>query len=101
MKASLGRLRPCGLGLALGLVALALLVSALSGRRGLAGVWELDREVAMAERRNFKLVQDIARIREEIEALRNDDASLERAARRQAHLVRPGETLYRLSPVNP
>lgn len=101
MGGGLDRTRAGGLGLVLGVVALALTASAVTGDRGLLGIWALDREVTDAERYNFELVQKISRIREEIHALQNDDATLERAARRQAHLVRPGETLYRLSPPNP
>ena len=97
----LTKARDRGPGLLLGAVALALLLSALTGDRGLLGLWELDREVAEAERKNFELVQKISRVREESRAIQNDDATLERAARRQAHLVRPGEILYRLPPTNP
>ena len=75
-----------------------LLASALAGAGGLAGVGSLGRELDAAERQNFELVQEIAQIRGKIEELRNNDETLERVARRQAHLVRPGETLYRLQP---
>lgn len=85
----------------MGLVAAGLILSAVTGDQGLRGAWRLDREVAEAEQKNFELVQRISAIREEIRAIENDDETLERVARRQAHLVRPGEVLYRLSPANP
>lgn len=92
-----------GSGVALGITALAaaLLISALGSDRGLRGAWSTHREVVRAEQRNFELVQQIASLRSEILALREDDQTLEKVARRQAHLVRPGETLYRLPEVNP
>lgn len=90
-----------GPAIALGLVAAALVLSAATGERGLRGAWRLDQEVAAAKRKNFELVQKISAIRDEIRAIENDDGTLERVARRQAHLVRPGEILYRLSPPNP
>lgn len=88
--------RAGGFALPLCCLALLLLASAVTGEQGLFGAWELEREVADAERMNFELVQKISETREEIHAIENDDATLERVARRQAHLVRPGETLYRL-----
>jgi len=97
----LAKVRAGGLGLVLVAVAVGLLTSAVTGDRGLVGIWELDREVSEAEQHNFELVQKISHIREEIHAIQFDDTTLERAARRQAHLVRPGEILYRLSPTNP
>lgn len=101
MAGRLENLRTHGLGLALGVIALAMLASAVTGDRGLLGAWELRREVAEAEHENFELVQEITRIRQKIHAIESNDATLERAARRQAHLVRPGEILYRLPPANP
>lgn len=96
-----GKAREGGLGLSLGCLALLLLASAVTGDQGLFGAWELEREVAEAEQMNFELVQKISEIREEIHAIENDDATLERVARRQAHLVRPGEILYRLDTTDP
>ena len=90
--------RSNGLTILLGILAILLLASALAGAGGLAGVGSLGREVSAAEQQNFELVQETHQIREEIWALRNNDETLERVARRQAHLVRPGETLYRLRP---
>jgi len=101
MGKRLDKVRTGGLGLSLGVGALILLISAITGDQGLFGIWALGNEVAEAEQKNFDLVQKISGIREEIRAIENDDATLERAARRQAHLVRPGEILYRLDRPNP
>jgi cell division protein FtsB len=78
----------------LALLAAALLFSALTSEHGLAGILALQNEIAEAKQSNFRIVQRLARIREEIRSIRLDDDRLEQVSRRHAHLVRPGETLY-------
>lgn len=91
-------LRRSWLALALGGLAAALLLSALQGERGLARVLQLERELADVNDRNFRLVQEIDRLRHELTMVRTDDATLERVARRHLGMVRPGEVLYRVRP---
>lgn len=74
----------------------AMLVSALSGERGLARVASLERELAETNGHNFQLVQEINRLQRQLQRIRTDDAALERVARARLSLVRGGEVLYRL-----
>jgi len=86
------------LGLLLGSLSAALLLSAVNGERGLARVIQLDTELELANDRNFHLVQEIDRLRHDLKMVRSDDATLERVARRHLGMVRPGEVLYRVRP---
>lgn len=76
-----------GAGVALGL-------SGLRGERGVAGVSALRRELRQLESESFDLLQAGEKARRQLEALQTDDAELERVARRELQLVRPGEVLY-------
>jgi len=76
------------------IVAAFLGITVLTGDHGLAGILSLRDELSEAKQANFRLVQKIARIKEEIDAIRKDDERLEQIARRQALLVRPDETIY-------
>ena len=73
---------------------LGLFASGLRGYRGVAGVVELRRELGEIESESFDLVQQGHEARRRLDALREDDHELERVARQQLHLVRPGEVLY-------
>lgn len=79
-------------------VAGTLLISAAWSERGLSRVVQLRAELARTEDRNFRLVQQIATLRRDIEMARSDDATLERLARRYLGMVRPGEVIYRVPP---
>lgn len=89
-------LRRNAVALALTLTGIVLLGSALFGHRGLAQVSRLQAEVTAAENRNFAILQENTHLRNELRGLRQDSSRLERAARARLHLVRDGETLYRL-----
>lgn len=86
------------LALALLAVAAVLLLSAAAGERGLTRVFQLEAELDQASDRNFRLVQQISSLRGDLEMTRSDDATLERLARRQLGMVRPGEMLYFVPP---
>jgi cell division protein FtsB len=73
---------------------IGLFASGLRGYRGVAGVVELRRELGEMESESFDLVQQDHEARRRLDALREDDHELERVARQQLHLVRPGEVLY-------
>ena len=91
-----GFLRQSWLALALFAVAGVLLVSAAWSERGLGRIWQLRGELAEAQDRNFRLVQQISALRRDLEMARSDDATLEHLARRYLGMVRPGEVLYRV-----
>ena len=52
-------------------------------------------ELRRADQRLTRLKQEEADVRKELKALRTDDARLERAARAELGMVRPGEIEYR------
>jgi cell division protein FtsB len=56
----------------------------------------LGEDVAVLRAENERLAADNARLALEARALRTDPAAIERAAREELRLVRPGEIVYRL-----
>lgn len=82
------------------LLALAgiLAASALGSERGLLRVRALRAELADSKGDGFALVQEIERLRRQLDDVRNDDETLERLVRRRSRYVRSGETLYQLAP---
>ena len=82
-------LRPLGLGL--GLVLAGFLYAAIDRESGLRTWLRLERDVAQAEQRIEGLRLRNARLRREIQALRDDPGALERAIREEIGWVQPGE----------
>lgn len=82
------------------LLALAgiLAASALGSERGLLRVRALRAELVGSKADGFALVQEIERLRRQLDDVRSDDETLERLVRRRSRFVRSGETLYQLSP---
>ncbi|RMG10784.1 MAG: septum formation initiator family protein [Deltaproteobacteria bacterium] len=82
------------------LVGLALVLAAASAfsEGGLPRVQRLEAEVARIEALNASLEQENAGLLLEIQALRSDDAAIERVAREELGLVRPGEIVFRFVP---
>lgn len=56
----------------------------------------LSQDVKSLKERNQRLSDDNARMRREVEALRDDPRALERAAREELGLVKPGEIVFSL-----
>jgi cell division protein FtsB len=82
-------------GWSIGVGALALLaaLSALDPS-GLRKYLDLAREAERMAAENAHLAGENARLSREVRALRTDPAALERAAREELRLVRPGERVY-------
>ncbi len=82
-------------GWAIGVGAVALLagLSALDPS-GLRKYVDLAREAERMTAENAHLAEENARLSREVRALRTDPAALERAAREELRLVRPGERDY-------
>jgi len=59
--------------------------------------WRLGQEKTRLEERNFVLQKENEILRERIYRLRHDDRYLERIAREELNLVRPGEIIYRFA----
>ena len=67
----------------------------LFGERGALHLWRLWGEKARLEERNFVLHKENESLRERIDRIRHDDGYLEKIAREELGLVRPGEIIYR------
>lgn len=78
-----------------------LLIYAVVGDRGAIHLWRLQGEKAKLDEHNYRLQKDNQALREKITRLRNDDFYLEKIAREELNLVRPGEIIYRFSSSRP
>ncbi|MFZ5443492.1 MAG: FtsB family cell division protein [Myxococcota bacterium] len=77
-------------------VALVLAVGSLSAEGGFRRYARLQRDLHSLEERNAKLVTENDRMKREIQRLRSEPAAIERAARENLGLVRPGEIVFNL-----
>ncbi len=67
------------------------------GERGLLHLWRLWGEQKKLDETNFLLQKENETLRERIYRLRHDDQYLEKVAREDLGLVRPGEIIYRFT----
>lgn len=74
---------------------------AISGEDGLLARQRIDAEVARTYRRLDTITADNARLGREVEALRADRVTLQRAAAEELLLVPPGSTVYRFDDAPP
>ena len=76
------------------LISLLTLVT-IVGERGALHLWRLHGEKSNLDEQNYLLQKENEALRLRISRLRNDDAYLEKLAREELNLVRPGEVIYR------
>ena len=74
---------------------LLLLFYAFVGDRGAIHLWRLQGEKAKLDEQNYRLQKDNEALREKINRLRTDDFYLEKVAREELNMVRPGEVVFR------
>lgn len=67
------------------------------GERGVLYLWRLRGEQNRLDEQNFRLQKENEALRQRIYRIRNDNAYLEKLAREELNLVRPGEIVYRFS----
>jgi len=77
------------------LVALAVVTA--FGERGVFHLWRLRAEKKQLQEKNFLLQKENDALRERVDRIRRDDDYLEKIAREELGLTRPGETVYRLA----
>lgn len=65
------------------------------GERGILHLWRLWGEKKKLDENNFLVLKENEVLRERIHRLRNDDLYLEKIAREELGLARPGEIVYR------
>lgn len=76
------------------LAAIALVVGSLFGDRGLLHLFEQRERTEALQREISELRAENGRLASEIQALRTDPRAVERLAREQLGMARPGETMF-------
>ena len=79
----------------LGFFILLLSVFTAVGERGAVHLWRLRAEKAKLDDQNYRMQLENESLRQRIYRLRHDDFYLEKLAREELSLVRPGEVIYR------
>jgi cell division protein FtsB len=78
------------------LAALVLAGFSLVAEGGFRRYWRLQRDLSTIEERNAQLDEENARLRREVQGLREDPAVIERAVREELGFVRPGDVVISL-----
>ncbi len=81
-----------------GSVVVALIFAAGSAfaEGGFRRYFKLSQDVRQLKDKNRRIVEENARLRREVEALKGDGRAIERAAREELGFVRPGEVVFSL-----
>ncbi|MGH7886366.1 MAG: FtsB family cell division protein [Candidatus Binatia bacterium] len=82
------------------LIVLLALVT-IVGERGALHLWRLRGEKTQLDEQNYRLQKTNEELRQRIARIRNDNRYLEKLAREELNLVRPGEVVYRFSKAEP
>lgn len=79
------------------IVSLIVLLSLVTivGERGALHLWRLYGEKNRLDEQNYRLQKENESLRQRVEKIRNDDEYLEKLAREELNMVRPGEVVYR------
>ncbi len=79
----------------LGTLILLLSLVTIVGERGALHLWRLRGEKTRLDEQNYRLQKENEALRQRVQSLRDDDAYLEKVAREELQLARPGEIIYR------
>jgi cell division protein FtsB len=85
----------------LGALILALALVTVVGERGVLLLWRLRGEKNQLDEQNYRLQLENESLRQRIARIRRDDFYLEKLAREELNLVRPGDVVYRFSKTEP
>jgi len=83
------------------LVAIALIVHDIFGQNGFLFARRQQRELQTMQNQNVQLQRDNEQLEKDNRALKSDPAAIERLAREQMHLAKPGEKIYTLPDNSP
>lgn len=75
-------------------VALVLAGGSLAAEGGFRRYWRLKQDMRSLEERNARVAEENERLQREVQRLRGDRRTQERAAREELGLVRPGEIVF-------
>ena len=81
----------------LGSLILLLALVTIVGDRGALHLWRLRGEKSRIDEQNYRMQGNNEALRQRIARVRNDDHYLEKLAREELNMVRPGEIVYRFS----
>ncbi|HWH78376.1 MAG TPA: septum formation initiator family protein [Candidatus Binatus sp.] len=84
-----------------GALILSLALVTVVGERGLLLLWRLRGEKTQLDEQNYRLQQENEALRQRIARIRGDNSYLEKLAREELNLVRPGDVVYRFSKADP
>lgn len=73
----------------------SLSVVTVIGERGAVHLWRLRGEKNRLDEQNYRLQKENEALRQRIARIRNDNYYLEKLAREELNMVRPGEVVYR------
>ena len=76
-----------------------MIIVAIFHEDGILTVHKFERELTEFEASNETLKQKNQKLRSEIEALKYDPSSIEILAREKLNMVRPGESVYQIVPI--
>lgn len=79
----------------LGALIVLLSLVTVVGERGALHLWRLRGEKSRLDEQNYRLQKQNEALRQRIHRIRNDDDYLEKLAREELNMVRPGEVVYR------
>jgi cell division protein FtsB len=79
----------------LGGLILLLMVVTVVGERGAIHLWRLRGEKSRIDEQNYRLQKENEALQQRVSRIRNDNHYLEKLAREELNLVRPGEVIYR------
>lgn len=81
----------------LGSLILLLSLVTIVGERGALHVWRLRGEKTRIDEQNYRMQRDNEALRQKITRVRHDNHYLEKLAREELNMARPGEVVYRFS----
>ena len=68
------------------------------GDRGILHLFRLKKELARIQEANVQLVQENAKLKEDVERLKHEKRTIEEIARRELGMVKEGEIVYQFDP---
>ena len=76
------------------LITLLVLFFTATGKHGVLHLQKINNEVAILEEENRRLESEILDLKNKIYAIQNSDEAIEKAAREELGLSKPGEVVY-------
>jgi cell division protein FtsB len=85
----------------LGGLLLMLVVITIIGERGAIHLWRLRGEKIRIDEQNYRLQKENETLRQRVLRIRHDNHYLEKLAREELNMARPGEVIYRFPNTKP